>query len=395
MGTAALMDDKLRRSNGSSQLIVLPSTVSIQTKTQMDISYNGLIDNSSLIYHPIKLKCGVRVMCRPIVLMQCPEVLQDLEEDCQACLRTLPRSVHKLIRRTPIWVNATYQYGPVYRPILLNHSTAHHHESWLRWARDRPDKALSIEIYSCTDYRRMRLHWNGAGLLLHEFCHIIHQQVLPDGLENQQVKEASHAAEASQKYKAVFRRDWVGKSQDRDLAYALVDHKEFFAEMSVTFHATGYQHLATRSAVDLLSCCPPLMERNVIERVTRLGLGFPIHTCVPQKAMHINSTTDWSSFLVRPIQDWCDQMLFIPSHCNKFFPFTRGQLESFDTDAFLNIRRIWQQIEQWNDSAVGSTCLHTVDCWIPWKTVASVSPLLTEHSTVDSSVDTESDVVSL
>ena len=92
-----------------------------------------LIDNSILVYIPMQLKCGVTVQCRPDVLARCPSVLRDLNFDVQCCLDVLPPSVHAFIRRTQIWVNTTYYYGPRDKPRNVNHSTAHHHEGWLFW----------------------------------------------------------------------------------------------------------------------------------------------------------------------------------------------------------------------------------------------------------------------
>jgi hypothetical protein len=70
-------------------------------------------------------------------------------------------------------------------------------------ALDRPDKAEGIEIYNVFDYRAMRLHWNGCGLILHEFCHLIHQFCL--GLECQLVKDAYVKAKESGLYNSTPR----------------------------------------------------------------------------------------------------------------------------------------------------------------------------------------------
>lgn len=166
---------------------------------------NLLIDNSVLVYIPMKLKCGVTVQCRPDVLARCPSVLRDLNRDVEGCLQVLPPSVHPLVRRTQIWLNTTYYYGSRENPRNVNHSTAHHHEGWLFWARDKPEKAAGIEIYNCFDYQVMRLHWNGCGLLLHEFCHLIHQFALPDGLENATVIDAFEKATNSGLYDNTLR----------------------------------------------------------------------------------------------------------------------------------------------------------------------------------------------
>jgi len=162
-----------------------------------------MIDNTNLRYLHFHLQCGVTAFCRPDVLVRCPLVLQDLNSDIQACLAILPMSTHALVKRTNLWLNTTYYYGPKASPRNVNHSTAHHHEGWLLWALDRPDKAEGIEIYNVFDYRAMRLHWNGCGLILHEFCHLIHQFCL--GLECQLVKDAYVKAKESGLYNSTPR----------------------------------------------------------------------------------------------------------------------------------------------------------------------------------------------
>jgi hypothetical protein len=92
-----------------------------------------LIDNSRNPYIPIQLGCGVRALCRPDVLTQCPLILKDLNSDLCQCMSILPRSVHHLVLRTDIWLNLSYKFGPRDRPVVLNHSAAHHHEAWLLW----------------------------------------------------------------------------------------------------------------------------------------------------------------------------------------------------------------------------------------------------------------------
>jgi hypothetical protein len=91
------------------------------------------IDNSGRAYFPINLACGVQAMCRPDVLLRCRAVLNDIHTDIMHCLQILPPSVHRLIKRTRIWVNCSYSFGPESRPVVLSHSTAHHHEDWLLW----------------------------------------------------------------------------------------------------------------------------------------------------------------------------------------------------------------------------------------------------------------------
>ena len=99
----------------------------------VEVRKSILIDNSSNIYIPVRLRCGVQVMCRPEVLGICPVILEHLNADLAQCLQILPVSVRPLVQRTQIWVNFSYCYGRYDQPERINHTTAHHHEAWLLW----------------------------------------------------------------------------------------------------------------------------------------------------------------------------------------------------------------------------------------------------------------------
>lgn len=152
---------------------------------------------------------------------------------------------------------------------------------------------MGIEIYHAADFCRMRQHWNGCGLLLHEFCHIIHQVVL--GLQNQRVIDLYHDARRSGRYERALRRDWAGKEVDHDMHYCMVDHKEFFAEMSVTYWSRGYQDLDQADPSQMETCCPPIMEPTVRQRIDDTMKGRVL-----------------------------DPVTRADGHCNKFQPFTAG-----------------------------------------------------------------------
>ena len=133
--------------------------------------------------------------------------------------------------------------------------------------KDNPEKEESIEIYNAAEYQRMRLHYNGSGLILHEMCHIIHQKVLPGGLSNAMVIEIYQIAKTSGKYSKVLRRDWALKEVDTDQAYCTINHKEFFAEMSVAYLAYSYQHVDGVGSTDMAKCSPPFISPEVIWRI--------------------------------------------------------------------------------------------------------------------------------
>jgi hypothetical protein len=208
--------------------------------------------------------------------------------------------------------------------------------------RDRIDKVFGVEIYDAAEFCRMRLHWNGCGLLLHEFCHIIHQFALTDGLENQRVKKAHGLVIVSGLYDCVRRRDWAGLERDFDLAYATVDCKEFFAELSVAYWSREYDPMLDRQDPRrILSCSPPISEPNVVERLCS-SEGNAGAT-----ARH------WS--LIREV------FRRRTPHCNKFYPFTRGQLRQYDKATFETMEKLWEEIANWKDPLnsgddSGTTC---------------------------------------
>ena len=313
-------------------------------------------------------------MCRPEVLGRCPAVLRDLNGDIMQCLRVLPRSVHGLLRRTKVWVNASYRYGPIDKPRRVSHSTAHHYGGWLVWARDKPEKARGIEIYNCYGYQKMRLHWNGAGLILHELFHLIHQLVLPYGLDNVRVKEIFHATKRNGRYEAVLRRDWAGNECEVDMAYCMVNHKEFFAEISVTYLAGGYRGLDSASSVSFEACSPPILSMTVKKRMTESQLttlesGSNAKCC---QSLSGSCCTSEDMGLERPRLNpdarilgnysWILSRLFpwrryqSINHCNKFYPFTRGQLSEYDPDLFEAMKYLWQTIEEWDDCDNDESC---------------------------------------
>ncbi|KAL7560947.1 hypothetical protein ACA910_022435 [Epithemia clementina (nom. ined.)] len=399
-----------------------------------------LVDNSQLVYLPVRLRrSNVLVRVRPPVLAQCPEILVELDNDLYQCLHhVLPRSVHGLVRRTQVWINHTYIYGPQRKPIVLNHSTAHYDPNWLMSLRDRPEKALGIEIYNCFDFRRMRMHWNGCGLILHEICHLLHLQVLPGGLANEQMLRLFEIAQQPPHalfhpphqhhisphsnnpnlpvrggncglYAETIRRDWAGQHVETDQHYATVDHKEFFAELSVTYLASEYQHLDHiplrlppyygRRINSVIACSPPILEPNVLARIAAATSGTSTsytnsHSSynnphnVQQQGSHAQqhdcqlpqfSSKNNSHYIPRAQQVQRRPFDLLPPpknqlmypHCNKFYPFTRGQLRQHDPQTYAAFHYFWKVIiAQWKDPDQhkrGGSDEKVCCCWFtPW-----------------------------
>jgi hypothetical protein len=203
----------------------------------------------------------------------------------------------------------------------------------------------------------MRNHWNGCGLILHELCHLIHQQVL--GLECAAVKAAFERAKSSGNYEHVLRRDWAGKADDADMAYAMLDHKEFFAEMSVTYWSNGYRELDTAANNNMSECSPPITEPTVLAR-----LGVDENTSDDTKK-DAESAGIFQPFRTIALK-FRRRKRELP-HCNKFYPFTRGQLQHYDPVCFTDIERLWQAISLWEDPSSSCACFSGC-CNPPWKT---------------------------
>ena len=126
-----------------------------------------------------------------------------------------------------------------------------------------------------------------------------------------------------------------------DQAYATINHKEFFAEMSVAFLCKGYKNLDhIRGPIE--KCSPMFMDQTVLERYkdkneTGNRLSSPYYNNTGPKS---NNILEFLSSL-------------LPSnahpHCNKFYPFTRGQIESYDPKLAADLCTIWSMIESWTD----------------------------------------------
>jgi hypothetical protein len=215
----------------------------------------------------------------------------------------------------------------------------------------------------------MRLHWNGAGLICHELCHLIHQFALDNGLANATVVQAYLNAKASGRYDKSQRRDWAGQECDSDIAYAMVDHKEFWAEMSVTYLCDTYPNL---DKVSMDMCSPPYMDPVVAERVQQCQLrsnltqslgGIPKQQLASStsKLVVVPEKSLWKRFVQRLKE------CFHPNNkkelanqpcppCNKFYPFTRGQLRGHDNETYSVINELWREIEQWDDPMEDRIC---------------------------------------
>jgi hypothetical protein len=279
--------------------------------------------------------------------------------------------------------------------------------------RDLPEKAPGIEIYSIDHYLQARRFYNGYGLLLHEYCHIVHQFVLPDGLSNVTIQTLHHKAMLHKaQYQSVYRRDWIlstsssggstatDRATRQDMAYALINPYEYFAELSVSYLCNGYHYLeclpsqqtiaccdhgcVAAKNVDIHSCCPPLLPDVYNLRKEELAnvdtIRYDDSTKKGGICNILPSSDDecsivlswvfravpWVKYIISSIQGTApneERTSFstLPAaetysvdqqswHCGNFYPFTNHQLKKFDFEAFQTLDRLWRNtIESWRE----------------------------------------------
>lgn len=165
----------------------------------------------------------------------------------------------------------------------------------------------------------------------------------------------------------------------------MVNHKEFFSELSVTFLADAY-HEYDEERMQMESCCPPLMAPTVVERVRGKSKEYSVF-CVDEGSVHSDSSLapliapeksldGVVSNENRPVVDsflgvWqllerreSELMRTKVPHCNKFYPFTKGQFKRHDPELYAVYADLWSQIEAWRDRENETCCLRLLrNCW--------------------------------
>jgi hypothetical protein len=160
----------------------------------------------------------------------------------------------------------------------------------------------------------------------------------------------------------------------------MVNHKEFFSEISVTYLSDGYRELDETDNTRMDLCSPPLMAPEVVQRLRSNGYRVvPIDsTAIPNdeslqplvqsrlsfdeqvtklqsqnpinRALHLFSVSRRNSELRVP-------------HCNKFYPFTKGQLQKHDPESYTVFDDLWKQIASWHDEDDERPCARFWKCW--------------------------------
>jgi hypothetical protein len=150
-----------------------------------------------------------------------------LTAQLEGIVRTVPKAAVVELQKVPLWVSPEYPGTP---PRAEYHPNA----GWLRSHGRDPAMARGVEFTNVrifeAETKRMPV------FALHELAHAYHDRVL--GFDEPRIKAAYERARAGGTYDKVGRRDARGRVTT-ERAYAMTDHKEYFAETTEAFFGTN------------------------------------------------------------------------------------------------------------------------------------------------------------
>lgn len=159
-----------------------------------------------------------RLLARAIELLD--KQLAEIEQK-------VPAKAVSELKKVPLYFSPQYAST---RPRAEYHPSS----DWLRNNGRDPVMAKAIEFSNIrvfeAETRRM------PNFALHELAHAYHDRVL--GFDQPNIRETFQRAKASGKYESVFRQDSEGRRR-KDKAYAMTNHKEYFAELTEAFFSTN------------------------------------------------------------------------------------------------------------------------------------------------------------
>ncbi len=141
-------------------------------------------------------------------------------------VRVVPAKAVVELKKVPLYFSPTYTPG-------RSGAEFHPDAAWLRDHGRDPAMAGAVEFSGVADFEaEMDRMPNFA---LHELAHAYHFRVLEGGFDNAEIKAAFDRAKASGNYDLVERRHGTGKPTTREMAYAMTDPMEYFAECSEAY----------------------------------------------------------------------------------------------------------------------------------------------------------------
>ena len=151
---------------------------------------------------------------------------EHLKKDLTEINGLMPEFALKVMKKNPIWLEKDLTDGAAWY---------HANKDWLAEqsktdSRYMTDKFHCVELCNYVHYVSWSLQ-NQPYMVLHELCHLYHDQALPGGFENPDVKAAyNHAKNAGMYRNTPYRLDSKTK-YNIDVAYAMNDQMEYFSEI--------------------------------------------------------------------------------------------------------------------------------------------------------------------
>lgn len=154
------------------------------------------------------------------------DAIAHLKEDLEEINGLIPESALKVMKKNPIWLEKDLTDGAAWY---------HANRDWLAEqgktdARYMTDKWHCVELCNYVHY----VSWsdqNQPYMVLHELCHLYHDQALSGGFENPDVKAAYNHAKNSGMYRNTAYRLDSKTTYNIDVAYAMNDQMEYFSEI--------------------------------------------------------------------------------------------------------------------------------------------------------------------
>jgi len=153
---------------------------------------------------------------------------------CAATLKEVGSQLYQVSRKVPASALAKIRKVRIFVQLRSPPRCAVYHPSrrWLSKHNQNPDMARCVEL----SHPKAFLSWSKQQpwMLLHELAHAYHHQFLAGGFNNAEVRKCFDEARKGKQYESVLHIQ--GHTQR---AYALTNHKEYFAEVSEAFFGTN------------------------------------------------------------------------------------------------------------------------------------------------------------
>ena len=152
--------------------------------------------------------------------------ISHLKEDLTEINQLIPEAALKVMKRNPIWLEKDLTDGAAWY---------HNNRDWLAEQSVKDSRYMTakwhcVELCNYVHY----VSWsdqNQPYMVLHELCHLYHDQALAGGFENPDVKAAYNHAKNSGMYKNKPYRLDSKTVYNIDVAYAMNDQMEYFSEI--------------------------------------------------------------------------------------------------------------------------------------------------------------------